>query len=240
MHITLVRSMKHKRNRKKELFIQKKIMTKEKKSNFSSESIEELVGKCATLEDLQDIFFDLKRVVVEKALQGEMNFNLGYHKYNRSIWDNQRNGSYPKKVITEHGEMEISIPRDRNSSFEPQIIKKGQNRRMPKLDDQIISIYARGMSIKDIQSHLYEIYATDISTEFISNVTDSVLEEVIAWQDRPLDSVYPIMYLDAMQVKMKENNQIINKALYLAIGVNIQGVKEILGMWISKNEGAKF
>jgi putative transposase len=131
------------------------------------------------------------------------------------------------------------VPRDRKSEFEPQLVKKGQ-RRFDGFDDKIISIYARGMSCRQIQAHLEEIYAVEVSPDLISSVTDAVIYEVRAWQSRPLDPLYPILYLDALQVKIKSEGRVSNKAIYLAIGVNLQGTKEVLGMWASENEGAKF
>src|SRR5262249_50771768 len=135
--------------------------------------------------------------------------------------------------------MEIEVPRDRNGGFEPQIIKKGQ-RRFDGFDDKIISMYARGMTTKEIAGHLEDIYGVEISSELISTVTDAVMDEVRAWQNRPLDSLYPILYLDALIVKVKDQGRVQNKAVYIAIGVNTQGLKEVLGFWIAESEGAKF
>lgn len=153
--------------------------------------------------------------------------------------NNSRNGYSSKRVITDNGNLDITTPRDRNSSFEPRIIEKYQ-RRLEGFDEKIISMYGFGMSMSQIQDHLYEIYGTEVSPELISTVTDKVMEEVGVWQNRALDSVYPILYLDCLVIKVKENNQIVNKSLFLAIGVNIEGNKEVLGMWLAKSEGAKF
>ncbi|WP_341762932.1 MULTISPECIES: IS256 family transposase [unclassified Candidatus Tisiphia] len=138
----------------------------------------------------------------------------------------------------DNGQVVMNTPRDRESSFSPQIIKKGQTR-LQGFDDKIIAMYVRGMSMHQIQEHIEEIYGIEVSPEFISNVTDKVIEEVTIWQNRALDKVYPILYLDCLIVKVKENNQIINKSLYLVIGVNMDGIKEVLGIWVAKNEGAK-
>jgi len=209
------------------------------KTKFDNSTIDEILKNYNKPEDFADIFLNLKKAVIERALDGELTHHLGYPKHAKLAANNNRNGSSSKTLKTEDGEISIEVPRDRESSFEPVLIKKGQTR-FAGFDDKIISMYGRGMSMREIQDHMLDMYGTEVSTEFISSVTDSVLEEVTAWQNRPLDDVYPIVYLDAMVVKIKENNQITNKALYLALGVNMDGNKEILGMWIAKNEGAKF
>lgn len=214
-------------------------MVRKNKSIFKDETLNDLVQYCGSQEELIDTFKNLQKALIEKAMEGELAYHLGYKKHERSDTENSRNGYGQKNVITDSGIMEISTPRDRESSFEPQIIKKGQSH-FKGFDDKIISMYARGMSMREIQEHLLEIYAVEVSPDFISNVTDKVIDEVTAWQNRALDKTYPILYLDCLVVKVKENNQIINKSLFLAIGVNIEGQKEVLGMWISKNEGAKF
>ena len=135
--------------------------------------------------------------------------------------------------------MPIEVPRDRQSSFEPKIVPKGQTR-FEGFDDLILSLYARGMTVREIKAHLEEIYQVEVSASLISQVTDAVIEEVRAWQNRPLESIYPIIYLDALMVKIRDNSQVENKAIYLAIGVNLEGIKEVLGMWVAQAEGAKF
>ncbi len=135
--------------------------------------------------------------------------------------------------------MQIEVPRDRNAQFEPQLIQKGQTR-FDGFDDRVLSLYARGLSVREIQAHLEEIYGTQVSTDLISTVTDAVLEEVRAWQARPLDALYPIVYLDALQVKIRSEGRVANKSIYLAIGINLHGHKEVLGLWAAQNEGAKF
>lgn len=214
-------------------------MTKKNKSIFKEETLNDLVQYCGSQEELMATFKTLQKALIERAMDGELAYHLGYKKHERSEADNSRNGYGQKTVITDSGAMEISTPRDRNSSFEPQLIQKGQSQ-FKGFDDKIISMYARGMSMREIQGHLEEIYGIEVSPDFISTVTDKVIDEVIAWQNRGLDPVYPILYLDCIVVKVKENNQIINKSLFLAIAVNMDGQKEILGMWIAKNEGAKF
>ena len=214
-------------------------MVRKNKSIFKEETLNDLVQYCGSQEELIDTFKNLQKALIEKAMEGELAYHLGYKKHERSDTENSRNGYGQKNVITDSGIMEISTPRDRESSFEPRIIKKGQSH-FKGFDDKIISMYARGMSMREIQEYLLEIYAIEVSPDFISNVTDKVIDEVTAWQNRALDKTYPILYLDCLVVKVKENNQIINKSLFLTIGINIEGQKEVLGMWISKNEGAKF
>jgi len=194
----------------------------------------DLLGKNGILKELT------KRLL-ERALDGEMTNHLGYEKYNTSGHNsgNSRNGKSKKTLKGEIGELSVEIPRDRVGKFDPKIIKKGQ-RRFDGFDDRIISMYARGMTTRSIQGHLKDIYGVDISPDLVSDVTDSIISEVKEWQDRPLDSIYPILYLDGLVVKVKEEGHIINKCVYLAIGINMQGTKDLLGIWIEETEGAKF
>jgi putative transposase len=183
----------------------------------------------------------LTKAVLERALQGEMTHHLGYEKHATSGNNsgNSRNGKSSKTIKGKRGQVQIDVPRDRASEFEPQLIKKGQTR-FDGFDDKIISMYARGMTCREIKAHLQEIYGVEVSPDMISIVTDAVIDEVRTWQSRPLDPIYPILYLDALQVKVKDQGRVSNKAIYLAIGVNMSGTKEVLGMWASENEGAKF
>jgi len=206
-------------------------------ANYNHQNPEDLVGSNGLLKQL-------KQAVIQRALESEMTHHLGYEKSSKNSREinldgNYRNGHSSKKIITDDGNFNINTPRDRNGSFEPQIIKKGQNR-FTGFDDNIISMYSRGMTLGEIQSHLKEIYGTDVSKDFISNVTDNVIDELQNWQNRPLDEVYPIVYMDAIRVKSNDEGRIINKAVHMAIGVNMSGHKEVLGFWIEKNEGAKF
>lgn len=214
-------------------------MKQNKISLFKPETIADIVQYCNSEADLINAFKELKKATIEVALEGELGHHLGYSKSERSPNFNSRNGNGIKTITTDHDQITIETPRDRHSTFQPQLIQKGQ-RHFKGFDDKIISMYARGMSMRDIQAHIAEMYAIEVSHEFISSVTDKVLDEVNSWQNRPLDCIYPIIYLDCLVVKVKENNQIINKSLFLAIGVNMDGHKEVLGMWIAKNEGAKF
>jgi putative transposase len=195
---------------------------------------QEIIGENGLLQQLT-------KAVLQRALQAEMTLHLGHEKHalvsNKE--GNARNGTSLKTIKGEFGNMPIEIPRDRDSSFEPLIIPKGQTR-FPGFDDRVISLYSRGMTTREIQGHLEEIYGVDVSPALISIVTDAVAEEVKVWQNRPLDAVYPIVYMDAIRVKARGNGHVVNKAVYLAIGVNLDGAKEVLGMWVSENEGAKF
>lgn len=202
---------------------------------------QEIAKGCKTQADFNEFFKQLKRRGLEAALAGELTTHLGYDKHQRSDEpkNNTRNGYSSKTIQTAQGDLTLAIPRDRDSSFEPQIVEKHQLR-FDGIDEKIISFYARGLSTRDIQSELAEIYGTTISPTLISNVTDAVLADVRAWQNRALDNLYPVIYLDCLVVKVKSEKGIINKAVYLALGINIEGQKELLGMWIRQNEGAKF
>ncbi|PPE05111.1 IS256 family transposase [Williamsoniiplasma lucivorax] len=186
------------------------------------------------------LFKKLTKRIVERALNTEMDAYLGYEKYNRNTDENNyRNGTSSKTILTENGEIDLVIPRDRHSDFEPMLIPKHQ-RRFEGLDEKILMMYARGASLSDIKAQLKELYQVDISPTLISQITDNVMDEVIDWQNRPLEKVYPIVYFDCIVVKVRQDKRIINKAVYIALGINISGLKDVLGLWISENEGAKF
>jgi putative transposase len=211
---------------------------------ITPEVLDELLKEYKTPEDMlgsNGLLQQLTKALVERALEGEMTHHLGYppHDATGDNSGNSRNGKSKKSITGKRGQVEIEVPRDRASEFEPQLVKKGQ-RRFDGFDDKIISMYARGMSCRQIQAHLQEIYGVEVSPDLISTVTDGVIDEVRTWQSRPLDPLYPILYLDALQVKIKSEGRVANKAIYLAIGVNLQGTKEVLGMWASESEGAKF
>jgi putative transposase len=206
--------------------------------------IDRLLKEYKTPEEIlgeNGLIKQLTKAVVERAMQAEMSNHLGYDKYSPAGKNsgNSRNGKYSKTLTGEHGEMKIDVPRDRNAEFEPVIVPKGQTR-FDGFDDKIISMYARGMTTREIRGHLEEIYGVEVSPALISTVTEEVMEEVKIWQNRPLDAVYPILYLDALYIKIKDDGHILNKAVYLAMAVNMEGQKELLGMWIAKTEGAKF
>jgi putative transposase len=183
----------------------------------------------------------LIKAVLERGLQAELTEHLGYEKGDSAGRGspNSRNGSTPKTVATEVGDVGLDTPRDRAGSFEPRLVPKGA-RRVGGLDEMIISLYAGGMTVRDIQAHLARTIGTDLSHETISKITDAVLEEVKAWQARPLEELYPIIYLDALVVKVRDGHQVRNKAAHIAVGVDLDGIKHVLGIWVQATEGAKF
>lgn len=209
--------------------------------DIPDEIVNELTKNCKTQEDFNELFRALKKRGLEAALSGELTDHLGYDKHERadSRKPNSRNGYSKKIVTTAQGKIDLNIPRDRQGSFEPQIIERYQTR-FDGIDEKITALYARGLSVRDIQAELAEIYGDAVSPTLISTVTNAVLDDVKAWQSRPLSDLYPIVYLDCLVVKVKHENRVINKAVFLALGVDIDGQKELLGMWIAQNEGAKF
>lgn len=190
-------------------------------------------------QDLHTFKKMLTKMTLETALNAELDDHLGYDKHAKSSLDNSRNGYSSKTIQTEDGPFELKTPRDRHNAFEPALVKK-QQRRFISMSDKILFLYAQGMTTRDIVAAFKDLYDTDISATLISKVTDAVIEQVIEWQSRPLDPVYPIVYLDCIVLKIRQDRQVINKAVYLALGVNLEGQKELLGMWLSENEGAKF
>jgi putative transposase len=195
---------------------------------------EDIIGENGLLKQLI-------KALLERAMEAELTTHLGYEKHDPAGYGsgNSRNGTSKKKLKGDFGEMDLAVPRDRQASFEPQIVPKGETR-FTGFDDKILSMYARGMTTREIQAHLQEMYHTDVSPTLISNVTDAVIEEVHVWQARPLDPVYPIVYLDALMVKMRDNGVVENRAVYVALGITLEGQKEVLGLWTSASEGAKF
>src|SRR5436190_17220158 len=195
---------------------------------------EDLIGENGLLKQLT-------KQLLERAMSAEMTEHVGYEKHDAAgnNTGNSRNGTSAKTIKGTFGTMPIEVPRDRNGTFEPQIIEKHQTR-FTGFDDNIISLYARGLSTREIQQHLEEIYQVEVSPALISSVTDEVIEEVKAWQNRQLDEVYPIIYMDAIQFKVRDGGHVKNKAVYLAIGMTMEGLKEVLGLWIAQTEGAKF
>lgn len=213
-------------------------------SKLNKQVIDDLIKDCKTPEDFfgeNGLIKNFVKSVMERALNAELTTHLGYEKHDIAGYNtgNSRNGTSAKTLKGEFGEVDIDVPRDRNGSYAPQLLPKHQTR-FEGFDEKILSLYARGMTTRDIQAQLQELYGVEVSHNLISNVTDAVLDEVKMWQSRSLDPIYPIVYLDAIVVKIKDNKQVINKAIYLALGVNMDGHKELLGMWVSQNEGAKF
>ena len=211
--------------------------------NMNKKELEAFAREAAkgikTPEDLNEFSQMLKKITVEAALNAEMDEHLGYEKHHKSTSTNSRNGKSTKRVKTEDGEFELDTPRDREGSFEPKLVKKNQTR-FTSMDDKILWLYAQGMSTREIVSAFDEWYGAEISPTLVSRVTNAVIEQVIEWQSRPLDAVYPIVYLDCIVVKVRQDKRVINKSIFLALGINTEGHKELMGMWISENEGAKF
>jgi len=191
--------------------------------------------------DLGDLTQQLMKMTVEAALGAELDEHLGYDKHDPAGRGsgNSRNGTTSKRLKGQHGEIEIDAPRDRAGTFEPQFVRKGQTR-LTQMDDQILALYAKGMSTRDIVAAFKEMYDADVSAALISKVTDRVLDTVTEWQSRPVDAVYPIVYLDCIVLKIRQNKRVINKSMYLALGINMEGQKELLGLWLAETEGAKF
>jgi putative transposase len=211
---------------------------------IDKEILDKLLADYKGPEDLigeQGLLKQLTKALVERAMQAELSHHLGYKKHDPAGRGsgNARNGSSKKTLQGDFGEAEIEVPRDRNGSFQPQIVPPHE-RRFTGFDDKILSMYARGMTTREIQGHLQEVYGVEVSPSLISTVTDAVIEEVKAWQTRPIEPLYPILFLDALMVKMRHEGQVENRAVYVAIGIDLEGRKDVLGLWTSANEGAKF
>lgn len=213
------------------------------KNDDTDRLIDELI-KGKTPEEIlgtHGVLKQLTKRMVERALEAEHTAHLGYEPHERADAprDNTRNGTGTKTVLTDAGGIEIEVPRDRNGSFEPKLVKKRQ-RRLDGFDDKVISLYARGMTTREIQAHLQELYGAEVSPALISAVTDAVIDDLKVWQSRPLDALYPIVYFDCLFVKSRQEGMVAARAVYLALAVNTEGEKELLGLWIAKTEGAKF
>ena len=213
-------------------------------STITPELLDQLLANYERPEDLtgaDGLFKQLKKALIERALGAELSDHLGYQKGDPAGRGsgNSRNGTSAKTILTEDGEIDIAVPRDRAGSFEPLLIAKGQTR-FDGFDDKILSLYARGMTVREIQGHLSELYGAEVSPDLISRVTDAVLDEVREWQSRPLDPVYPVVFFDALRVKIRDEGMVRNKAVYVALALNPDGEKEVLGLWIEQTEGAKF
>jgi putative transposase len=219
-------------------------LSREVRERLGDELIDELLAGARTEEEIVGpggLLAELTRRLVERAMSAELTEHLGYERHQEPPGGagNARNGSTPKTLATEQGPVAIKSPRDRNGSFEPRIVRKGQ-RRFEGFDDKILALHSRGLSTRDIEAHLKEIYGVNVGRDLISRVTDSVMEDVRAWQQRPLDDVYPVVFLDALVLKIRESGSVQRRACYLALGVTVEGDRDVLGMWFQETEGAKF
>ena len=206
-----------------------------------AELIEQLVQGPMSPSEVQDLFLSFQKAVIERAMGAEMSHHLGYKpgEDKPEGQTNERNGASGKTVLTDKGAVRIEVPRDRAGSFEPILIPKHE-RRFTGFDDKIIAMYARGMSVREIQGFIAESYGTQVSPDFISSVTDEVMAETLAWQSRPLEQIYPVVFFDALRVKIRSDGGVTNKAVYLALGIQADGQRDVLGLWIEQSEGAKF
>src|SRR5713101_7097989 len=216
----------------------------EVRDRLADEVIDELLAGARTEEEIVGpggLLAQLTKRLVERAMSAELSEHLGYepHQEPPGGTGNTRDGSTPKTLATEHGPVDVRTPRDRNGSFEPQIVRKGQ-RRFQGFDDKILALYSRGVSTRDIEAHLAEIYGVKVGRDLVSRVTDAVMEDVREWQQRPLDDVYPVVFLDALVLKIREGDSVRRRACYLALGVTVEGERDVLGMWFQESEGAKF
>ncbi|SHK18930.1 Transposase, Mutator family [Desulforamulus aeronauticus DSM 10349] len=209
--------------------------------NSRSKLVSELAKECKSMDDVQNMLRDLFKDTIQEILEAEMDSHLGYDKNDPAGNNsgNSRNGYNKKTVKTRMGKAQIQVPRDRNGEFDPQIIKKYETT-SNELEDQIIAMYAKGMSTRDIEDHMRDIYGIEVSAAMVSKVTDKIMPMVAEWQARPLDKVYPIVFLDAIHFKVRKENRIVNKAAYSVLAVNIAGQKEVLGIWIGEHESASF
>ncbi len=213
-------------------------------SRISDEVIDELLAGASTDVEIVGpggVLAQLTKRLVERAMEAELTDHFGYepHREPSGGVGNTRNGGTPKTLITDHGPVPISTPRDRDGSFEPQLVRKGQ-RRFQGFDDKILALYSRGLSVRDIRAHLQEIYGVDVGRDLISRVTDAVMDDVREWAKRPLEDVYPVIFLDALVLKIRDGGSVQRKACYLALGVTVDGDRDVLGMWFQETEGAKF
>ncbi|MEG3069745.1 MAG: IS256 family transposase [Candidatus Syntrophopropionicum ammoniitolerans] len=208
---------------------------------MQEKTIKELAKECHTVEDIQKMLKDLFKDTLQQIFEAEIEEHLGYKKHSieGNNTGNSRNGYNKKTIQTRFGKTEIEIPRDRNGEYEPRIIGKYE-RTSNQLEDQIIAMYAKGMSTRDIEYHMRDIYGIDVSPAMVSKITDKVMPQIVEWQSRTLDRVYPIVFLDAIHFKVRKDNRIVNKAAYSVLGLNMDGHKEILGIWIGENESASF
>ena len=218
--------------------------SEEKAQKFSPELLDELIGEAKTAQELlgsSGVIKSLSKALLERMLEGELSHHLGYEKYDAvgKNSGNSRNGRSKKTLKGEFGELDLAVPRDRQAAFEPVLIRKYETC-FAEFDEKIVSLYARGISDRDIAAQVGELYGVEVSHGLISQVVSAVMSEVTAWQNRALEEVYPIVYFDALVVKVRQEKQVVKKHLYLALAINVEGDKELLGMWLAESEGAKF
>jgi transposase-like protein len=213
------------------------------KGLLDKQKVRELMkeGKLKDVSDIQNLLKAQFKDLIEEMLEGEIDHELGYSKYDYKNKDteNARNGKRAKKVRSDYGEIKIEVPRDRKGDFEPAVVKKNQ-RDVSSIDDQVISMYAKGMSVRDIQDHLFNLYGIDVSPTMISQITEKIMPVIKEWQQRPLESIYAHVVMDAIHYKVRQDGKIVNKAVYIILGINLDGMKDVLGMWVGENETSKF
>lgn len=205
---------------------------------FDKTMLDELTRDCKTPQDVEKLYSQMLQHMINRSLEAEMQAHLGHERHGRSN-GNVRNGKSRKRVQSAAGDLQIETPRDRDGTFEPQLVQKRQVR-LAGMEEKILALYAKGMTTRDIESALVDLYGVTISHSLIAQVTDAVLDEARAWQTRPLEAIYPIAWLDGIVVKVQQNKQVINKSAHVVLGVNLRGEKEVLGLWLAENEGAKF
>lgn len=209
---------------------------------LDDKALDGLLGDCRTPADVSALYAQMLQRVINRSLEGEMDAHLGYERHEKSESgrrSNARNGSMPKTLKGTFGALSVVTPRDREGTFEPQLVKKRQTR-LGDFEDKILALYARGMSTRDIESALVDLYGVEVSHDVIAQVTDAVLDEVRAWQERPLEAIYPVVWLDGLVLKIRQGKQVLNKSAHVVLGLNLRGEKEVLGVWLAEAEGAKF
>lgn len=206
---------------------------------LSKEQLDALTAGYTTPQEMETLYSQMLQHMINRSLEAEMQAHLGHERHGRSVAGNARNGKSRKAVQSAMGELQVETPRDREGSFEPQLVQKRQVR-LAGMEPKILALYAKGMTTRDIESALVGLYGVTISHALIAQVTDAALDEARAWQTRPLEAIYPLMWLDGLVVKVQQNKQVVNKSAHVVLAVNLRGEKEVLGLWLAENEGAKF
>ncbi|KAB7768817.1 IS256 family transposase [Xanthomonas maliensis] len=206
---------------------------------LSKERLDELTAGYTTPEQMESLYSQMLQHMINRSLEAEMQAHLGHERHGRSVAGNARNGKSRKSVQSQMGELQVETPRDREGTFEPQLVQKRQVR-LGGMEPKILALYAKGMTTRDIESALLDLYGVTISHALIAQVTDAVLDQARTWQNRPLEAIYPLMWLDGIVVKVQQNKQVVNKSAHVVLAVNLRGEKEVLGLWLAESEGAKF